>query len=184
MGQLTDRVEKTEAATMNESDISTVRPCLRLPSVNFSPLCFHAWFMWCGWCSSIFSPCFTRQETEGGSHCKPSLFAVFLWLKQTLMCKYPIMYLGAALTTSSGSNRPGQNYFPVVWLSRTDWCESYLRIILAKWIFHLQYTYTFFFFFFTVSLVEQVKEGGRGSAAETCGMSDALHISALIICTV
>lgn len=42
MGQLTDGVEIKEGGNMNESNISYVCPCPWLPSVNFSPLCFHA----------------------------------------------------------------------------------------------------------------------------------------------
>lgn len=58
--------------------------------------------------AASFPPCFTRQETEGGNHCKLFLSLCF--------CSYTEVQIHdnvseAALTTSSCSNRVGQSYF-------------------------------------------------------------------------
>lgn len=148
---------RREAATMNEHDISAVCPCLWLPSVNFSPCCFHAWFMWCVWYSSIFPPCFTRQETTVSYSCCSISAATrkhkYMIMFQRLHWPHPLVLTGLGRVIS----------FPAVWLwvGRADAKAIYLWTILAKLTFFLlQYTCFFFFFQYLWWGKLKKKEGG------------------------
>ncbi len=151
------------------SHMSVLAP--RLPLVKFSPLCFHAWFMWCGWCSSIFSFSFNRWETGGET-------TINLFGAAFLPVQHKAIQIAAEFksfwspTASSFSRSPGYCYFLScgVILSGQGLCKSYLHLHHLIWMDFPWY----------LRQGEEKKEKGE-PVGETYNLSNVLYICSCML---